>query len=53
MWIQNTSETDPHSYEATKAVAMKAQKNILRLQRDWNPMASMIPVWYSTLLTEP
>ena len=24
--IENTSESDPHSYEATKAVAMKAQK---------------------------
>ena len=30
MWIQNTSETDPHSYmyEATKAVVMKAQKKV-------------------------
>ena len=24
--IENTSESDPHSYEATKAVAKKAQK---------------------------
>ena len=26
LWIENTSESDPHSYEATKAVAKKAQK---------------------------
>ena len=26
LWIENTSETDPRSYEATKAVTMKAQK---------------------------
>ena len=37
LWIENTSESDPHSYEATKAVAKKAQKKILRLQQDSNP----------------
>ena len=26
LWIENTSESDPHSYEATKAVEKKAQK---------------------------
>ena len=26
LWIKNTSESDPCSYEATKAVAKKAQK---------------------------
>ena len=25
--LENTSESDPHSYEATKTVAKKAQKN--------------------------
>ena len=33
--IENTSESDPHSSEATKTVAKKAQKKILRLQRDY------------------
>ena len=27
--IENTSETDPRSYEATKAVAKEAQKKLL------------------------
>ena len=26
LWTGNTSESDPHSYEATKVVAQKAQK---------------------------
>ena len=29
-----TSESDPHSYEPTNAVAMKAQKKFLRLRQD-------------------
>ena len=29
--IENASESDPRSYEATKSVAKKAQKKILRL----------------------
>ena len=37
LWIENTNESDPCSYEATEAVAMKAQKQILRLQWDLNP----------------
>ena len=38
LWIENTSESDPHSYKATEAVlAKKVQKKILRLQRDSNP----------------
>ena len=28
LWILNTSESNPQSYEATKAVAKKAQKQI-------------------------
>ena len=36
----NTSESDPHSYEATKAVAKKAQK------MGFKPMTSVIPVQY-------
>ena len=28
LWIKNTSESDPCSYEATKAVAKKGQKNV-------------------------
>ena len=35
--IENTRESDPRSYEATKAVAKKAQKQILRFQRGSNP----------------
>ena len=31
--IENTRESDPRSYEATKTVAKKAQNKILRLQR--------------------
>ena len=31
LWIKNTSESDPCSYEVT-AVTNKAQKNILRLE---------------------
>ena len=45
--IENTSESDPHSYEATKAVVKKAQKK-LRLELDSNPMTSAIPVQCST-----
>ena len=40
--IANTSESDPHSCEATTAVAKKAQKKIMWLQRDSNPW----PPWY-------
>ena len=32
LWIKNTSESDPRSYEVTN----KAQKKILRLQWDLN-----------------
>ena len=36
MQIKNTSKSDdPHSYEVIEAVTNKAQKKILRLQRDW------------------
>ena len=35
--INNTSESDPHSYEVTQAVTNKAQKKIERLQQDLNP----------------
>ena len=35
--IENTIESDPRSYETTKSVTKKAQKNNLRLQRDSNP----------------
>ena len=35
--IENTSESDPHSYEATKAVANKSSEKILRPQQDLNP----------------
>ena len=31
LWMKNTSESDPRSYEATKAVANKAPEKILRL----------------------
>ena len=33
LWIKNTCESDPRSYEVTKAVTNKAQ----RLQQDSNP----------------
>ena len=32
LWIENTRESDPCSYEVTKAVAKKSQKKILALQ---------------------
>ena len=35
--LETTNESDLRSYEATKAVAKKAQKKIMRLQRDSNP----------------
>ena len=36
MQIKNTSKSDdPRSYEVIEAVTNKAQKKILRLQRDW------------------
>ena len=37
LWIETTSESDPHSYEATKAVAKRAQKKVQRLQQILNP----------------
>ena len=37
MKLINTSESDPHSYEVTKADAKKAQEKIQRLQWDSNP----------------
>ena len=33
LWVENTSESDPCSYEATKAVAKKAQKKIWGFNR--------------------
>ena len=35
--IENTSETDPRSYEATKAVANESPEKILRLERNSKP----------------
>ena len=40
LWMKNTSGSDPHSYEVTKRVAKKAQKNFFRLQQE----TSTIPV---------
>ena len=37
LWVENTSESDSCSPEATKTVAKKAQKKNLRLQWDLNP----------------
>ena len=34
LWMKNTSGSDPHSYEVTKGIAKKAQKNFFRLQQD-------------------
>ena len=35
---KKNSESDPHSYEATKAVTKKAQKNISEAPRRFKPM---------------
>ena len=44
--IENTSESDPCSYEVTKAVTNKVQKQILRLQWDSNPSRLRYQVSY-------
>ena len=46
LWIQNTSESDLRSYEATTASARKAQKK--KASTNFEPMTSAIPVRCST-----
>ena len=48
LWIEKTSERDPRSYEASKAVAKKAQKKHSEALTGFEPMTPAIPVRCST-----
>ena len=50
LWIENTSEIYPHSYEATKAVVKKAQKKS-EASMGFEPMTSAM-YWCGALPTE-